>query len=295
MIANVKLKPLIAEFRRLDIGKYANTKDFYLFTEENNLDDIWKSARYEFDLYSKYYDYGSDKSEKFEEAFSSFLNRLFKKKKRQFGSILGSLLISYSQWSPIKLDLRNIFGHLEKMDPNKVNLINSKEETKRILDKKPEKIPSKPRTKTRPKTPTNLKNVFIVHGHDDNARLELTRFLKEDLEVNPIILQEEVNVSVETIISKFERLASDCGVALVLFTPDDEANGKYRARQNVILELGYFLGKFQDSRDRKIAIIKKGDIEIPSDISGVLYLEFFKNIREVFYDLRKQFEAWGVK
>ena len=68
-----------------------------------------------------------------------------------------------------------------------------------------------------------------------------------------------------------------------------------RARQNVILELGYFLGKFQDQPNRRIIIIKTGDIEIPSDISGVLYLEYFKNMKEIFYDLKKQFETWGYK
>lgn len=139
------------------------------------------------------------------------------------------------------------------------------------------------------------KKVFIVHGHDDNARLELVNILKNELNLEPIVLQEEATVSIEIIISKFERLANDCSSALILFTPDDNADGKLRARQNVILELGYFLGKFQNKENRRIAIIKNGEVEIPSDISGVLYFEFHKNIKEIFFDLKRQFETWGIK
>ncbi|MFV8467395.1 TIR domain-containing protein [Flavobacterium sp. LB1P62] len=146
-----------------------------------------------------------------------------------------------------------------------------------------------------PKVKVDSKKVFIVHGHDDKARLQISKILKDDLGMEPIVLQEEPNVSLETIIVKFERLAKDCSSAIILFTPDDNANGKLRARQNVILELGYFLGKFQDQPNRRIIIIKTGDLEIPSDISGVLYLEYIKNMKEIFYDLKKQFEIWGYK
>ena len=86
-----------------------------------------------------------------------------------------------------------------------------------------------------------------------------------------------------------------CSSAIILFTPDDNANGNFRARQNVVLELGYFLGRFADFDKRHITILKKGNIEIPSDISGILYLEYSNNPKEIFLDLKKQYESWGLK
>ena len=142
----------------------------------------------------------------------------------------------------------------------------------------------------------NSNKVFVVHGHDDVARLELCRLLKDDLGLEPVVLQENPNSSLETIISKFERLAKECSAAVILFTPDDKtAENNNRTRQNVILELGYFLGKFHAEKERRIIILKKGEIEIPSDILGVLYLEYHKNIKEAFYDLKKQFDHWNYK
>jgi predicted nucleotide-binding protein len=139
----------------------------------------------------------------------------------------------------------------------------------------------------------NNKRIFVVHGRDDKSRLELCNILKDDFKLEPIVLQDKPNNSIDTIISKFERLASECSAAIVLFTPDDDAEGNKRARQNVIFELGYFLGKFQDQENRRIIILKKGAVEIPSDISGVLYLEYSKAVKESFYDLKKQLEHWG--
>jgi predicted nucleotide-binding protein len=118
------------------------------------------------------------------------------------------------------------------------------------------------------------KKVFIVHGHDDQAKETVARFL-ERLKLEPIILHEQANEG-RTVIEKFEVYA-DVGFAVVLLTPDDvgapvseRETLKPRARQNVVLELGYFLGKLK--RNRVCALYKKG-VEIPSDMSGVLYVE----------------------
>lgn len=92
-----------------------------------------------------------------------------------------------------------------------------------------------------------------------------------------------------SILEKFEQYASECNYAVILITPDDKLKYKdeiiYRARQNVILELGYFWAKFDR---KKFAVIKKGDIEMPSDIQGVVYLEFNKSVEETFYKLQKE-------
>jgi predicted nucleotide-binding protein len=127
-------------------------------------------------------------------------------------------------------------------------------------------------SKNKPRHPAN--KVFIVHGHDTEAKESVARFL-ERLRLKPIILHEQPN-SGRTIIEKFEAF-SDVGFAIVLLTPDDVGAPsdipkelKARARQNVILELGYFMGKL--SRYRVCALYKQG-VEIPSDYQGILYIE----------------------
>lgn len=103
----------------------------------------------------------------------------------------------------------------------------------------------------------------------------MARFL-ERLEQDVIILREQPNQG-RTIIEKFEDY-SDVGFAVVLLTPDDRGGPAsagfdeqhYRARQNVILELGYFLGR--SGRSRVCALYREG-VEIPSDYSGILYVK----------------------
>lgn len=121
----------------------------------------------------------------------------------------------------------------------------------------------------------NINNkVFVVHGHDNFAKESVARVLK-DLKLEPIILHEQPNGG-KTIIEKFEK-HSDVGFAVVLLTPDDfgykygNENTKLpRARQNVIFELGYFIGKIGRQR---VCAICKGELETPSDILGVIWIQ----------------------
>ena len=120
--------------------------------------------------------------------------------------------------------------------------------------------------------PTDAQRVFIVHGHDEGLKETVAR-LVENIGLEPVILHEQTNQGL-TILEKFEK-HSNVGYAIVLLTPDDIGRSKSetkcndRARQNVILELGYFLGKL--GRDR-VTALRQGDIEIPSDYMGVLYI-----------------------
>ncbi len=125
--------------------------------------------------------------------------------------------------------------------------------------------------------PVDTKKVFIVHGHDHGTRDTVARFIQQ-LELEPVILQEQPNEGL-TVIEKFERHI-EVGFAVVLFTPDDIGSAKddadtprYRARQNVILELGYLIGHL--GRGHVVVLYKgdEGDIEIPSDYAGVLYTQ----------------------
>lgn len=115
--------------------------------------------------------------------------------------------------------------------------------------------------------------VFVIHGRDDGAKQTVARFL-ERLSLKPVILHEQPNEG-RTIIEKFED-HTDVGFAVVLLTPDDvgsltdeETNLKPRARQNVIFEFGYFIGKLDRKR---VCALVKGDVEKPSDYDGVLYI-----------------------
>lgn len=123
-------------------------------------------------------------------------------------------------------------------------------------------------------TPPTTNRVFLVHGHDTGTKESTARFV-ERLGLKTVILHEQANEG-RTIIEKFEAY-SDVGFAIALMTPDDvgasvKAQDKLlsRARQNVILELGYFTGRL--GRSKVCALFKPG-IEIPSDFHGVLFLE----------------------
>lgn len=112
--------------------------------------------------------------------------------------------------------------------------------------------------------------VFVVHGHDEAAREMVARFL-EKLSLEPIILHEQPNTG-RTIIEKVETYSDVC-YAVILLTPDDFGgkigrSPKNRARQNVILELGYFIGKLGRSR---VCTLVKDEVETPSDFDGVVY------------------------
>jgi predicted nucleotide-binding protein len=119
----------------------------------------------------------------------------------------------------------------------------------------------------------DLSKVFVVHGHDEGAREAVARFIQV-LGFRPIILHESANEG-RTVIEKVEAYG-DVGFAVVLLTPDDEgrANGGTlapRARQNVLLELGYFIGRLGRNH---VCALKRGDLEIPSDFGGVVYEPF---------------------
>lgn len=119
--------------------------------------------------------------------------------------------------------------------------------------------------------PSDFHRVFIVHGHDEGARETVARFV-ETVGLAPIILHEQANKGM-TISEKLAAHAN-VGFAVVLLTPDDEGRKKgaakweARPRQNVVLELGFFVGRL--GRDRVCALLK-GDLEIPSDYVGVAY------------------------
>lgn len=120
--------------------------------------------------------------------------------------------------------------------------------------------------------------IFIVHGHDEALKIEVARTI-ERAGLDVTILHEKPNEGL-TIIQKLEKYAATAGYAVILMTPDDKGKSKKetkykdRARQNVVLEWGYFVGKLGADR---VCAIHTENIELPSDISGILYITYDNN------------------
>ena len=140
------------------------------------------------------------------------------------------------------------------------------------------------------------KQIFLVHGHDDAMKQAVARTL-EKIGLEPIILHEKPSEG-RTIIEKFTDY-SEVSFAVVLLSPDDIAYPKdrspkdamLRARQNVIFELGFFIGKL--GRNRVLVLYQEEEnFEMPSDYSGVLYTPYDSSGRWQF-DLIKELKACG--
>ena len=125
-------------------------------------------------------------------------------------------------------------------------------------------------------TPPVLRKVFVVHGHDEGMKHSVARTLNK-LELEPIILSERPDIG-RTIIEKFEQ-ESDVGYAVALLSPDDigyavrdgEDKAKHRPRQNVVAKMFFFIGTLGR---KKVLPLVKGNVEVLSDYSGVVYTPF---------------------
>lgn len=136
---------------------------------------------------------------------------------------------------------------------------------------------------------TRKKKVFIVHGHNDALKQEVARIIEKQ-GIEAIILSEQANQG-KTIIEKIEENA-DVDAAICLFTGDDygRAKGieteksKLRARQNVVFEAGYFMGKLGR---KNVIIVADKNLELPSDMQGVVYTDAGNWKTEVLQELDK--------
>ncbi|SFT27064.1 Predicted nucleotide-binding protein containing TIR-like domain-containing protein [Methylobacterium sp. yr668] len=138
------------------------------------------------------------------------------------------------------------------------------------------------------------RKVFIVHGHDEAARETVARYI-QSIGLEPIILHERTNKG-RTIITKFREEAADAAFAVVLMTPDDQGakagaeTNNPRARQNVVFELGFFIGALGPE---KVSALVKGNVEKPSDFEGVVYISMENGHWKI--DLAKEFKAAGIE
>lgn len=135
----------------------------------------------------------------------------------------------------------------------------------------------------------SFQKVFIVHGHDGELKEAVARIIEKQ-GIEAIILSEKANKG-RTIIEKFEDY-SDVGGAICLFTTDDigrekaETEEKPRARQNVVFEAGFFMGKLGRGR---VVLLADSGVEMPSDLAGVVYT----NSKNWQFDLLQELNAMG--
>jgi predicted nucleotide-binding protein len=147
-------------------------------------------------------------------------------------------------------------------------------------------------------TPANTK-VFVVYGHDESARTQLEAMLRR-WGLEPLIL-DQLPSEGQTIIEKLEGYTGQVGYAVVLATPDDEGNRagrtdekSFRARQNVVLELGMLLSQL--GRQRVAILLKQQDrMERPSDIQGLIYIPFKDDVKDAGVVLAKEMAAQGYQ
>ena len=133
--------------------------------------------------------------------------------------------------------------------------------------------------------------VFIVHGHDGELKQEVARILERQ-GIEAVILSEQANLG-NTIIEKFEK-NTDVSAAICLFSGDDLGKAikeevlNHRARQNVVFEAGYFIGRLGR---KNVVLIANSDIEIPSDLAGVVY----SNTKMWQIEILQELKAMGFK
>jgi predicted nucleotide-binding protein len=116
--------------------------------------------------------------------------------------------------------------------------------------------------------------VFIVHGHD-NRLIEKVKGCVEEIGLKPIVLREQVDIGVKTILEKLEEYLGNCKCAVILYTPCDIGRAENenilhsRARQNVVFEHGLFQGFLSRKR---VILLRKGDTELPGDCNGAIFI-----------------------
>lgn len=143
-------------------------------------------------------------------------------------------------------------------------------------------------------TKENVQNVFVVHGHDEAKRRELCELLEKKLSLTPIVMQDQPGQS-RTFNEKFEQIASTCEAAIAILTPDDVVEDSkeryFQPRPNVMLELGWFIGALGR---RRLLIIAKEGVQVPTDLLGIEQVPFKDNIAEKFLKIQREIKAWNA-
>lgn len=138
--------------------------------------------------------------------------------------------------------------------------------------------------------------VFIVHGRDEQFRRDLETILEGE-RLTPVVIQSQARTGAD-LLSFLEEKIRNCLAGFILLTPDDEGRLyefgqqlRQRARQNVLFEAGYLTALFRHTN--RICFLQKGELEIPSDLNGLL----METARDGIIDaerIRLTLKQWGL-
>jgi predicted nucleotide-binding protein len=138
-------------------------------------------------------------------------------------------------------------------------------------------------------------DVFVIHGPDQTNQLRLSKLIREDFKLTPIVLLDKPGRSAPTI-DKFERHAQTCSYAIALFTADDRVITRrgeeyWQPRPNVIFETGWFVGRL--GKERVLILLQEG-VKIYSDFDGVNRIQFCDDVEDKFRAIRAELKASGL-
>ncbi len=265
-----KYEVLYSDLRNHFIGNYLASRDFKFYMSEIGKYETWKRLYEQVKDNRSYFSFGTDHEPgDAADTFGIYLNAI--QQNPEVENLVTLIIEHFISNSTEKRDFSDVVQSMKISDFKSDNI----DKILKAIEKHEEKdFPEKkisPKKQSKQKVKTNGKDVFIVHGHNEEIKHNVARTLTS-LKLNPIILHEQSNEGL-TVIEKFEKF-SEVEFAVILLTFDDYGNikneetKKKRARQNVILELGYFLAKLGRS---KVLPLYEDGVELPSDISGVLY------------------------
>ncbi len=265
-----KYEVLFSDLSDHFIGSYLASRDFKFFMSEIGRYDQWKKLCEKVVSDRSYFSLGTDHEPgDAEDTLVIYLNAI--EQDQSIENLVTLIIEHFISCTAEKRDFSNVIQSM-KVSGFKRENIDKIRKAVDLLDQR--KFPDKKavnKKQIKPIVNSDGKNVFIVHGHNEEIKHNVARTLTS-LKLNPVILHEQSNEGL-TIIEKFEKF-SESEFAVILLTFDDYGGAKNeklknkRTRQNVILELGYFLSKL--GRSRVLPLYEDG-VELPSDISGVLY------------------------
>lgn len=267
-----KYEILFSDLKNHLIGDFLVSRDFKMVMSQNGFYESWQDIYEQVKRNRTYFSVGTDHNRGDNiDTLAILLNVSDETAKVE--KVITLIIVSFIEHKNTNEDFSDIIeamivANLSKESVNEVE--NAYKKHKEL--KLPEKEVVNPITaKKNSISKVNKSDVFIVHGHNEELKEKVARTL-EKLKLNPVILHEQSNEG-QTVIEKLEK-HSNVNFAIILLTYDDfgnvksENNHKKRARQNVILELGYFIAKI--GRENVMPLYEQG-VELPSDISGVIY------------------------
>lgn len=121
--------------------------------------------------------------------------------------------------------------------------------------------------------------VFISHGRSKEW-YKVQAFIEKDINVPTLELAQEANLG-RTVLQKLSEESDNCSYAVIVMTGDDDlGDGKPRARENVMHEIGFFQGKYGL---QNICLLYEEGTNIPSNIHGLVYIPFPKDYVEATF------------